>query len=526
MRISIQLSVAFIATATVAGGIGYHVNSATSEIQRQVEWLSLGAIPTIANTTGMSEAINGQTLAATELVHASLRAPDGGTLPSDSPEIRRASDEIQRQEVLFREALQRQRMATDALLRWAEAAGQSEWAERERTIGIPFVETLETKFGTQRQMAGELVTIARRDPNAAADFLETKLLPHSRQQLLPMLAEHRHMAERKFTDGVRGVERALEVVNARQALLTVAAMIAAIGLGVFLSHFIGRPLRILKEAALAAGRGDFAVAVAIRRNDEIGVLAGAFNQMLVDLRQTTVSLSELKQAELRLRASLEEKELLLKEVHHRVKNNLQIVSSLLSLQVHHAQSPETLQLLAESQHRIRAMALIHEQLYRSDDLARIDFAEYVEQLATQLCRSHQGGVRLSVRVEAEHCHLPLDQAVPCGMILSELVSNAAKHAFSGREDGEIEIGFSRHGQKYWLSVRDNGIGVPVETASQAESMGLRVVQALVRQIHGQLHIECRAGTLVHIAFPASIEGQQPEPLPGDRPDIPGGNSHA
>ncbi len=503
MRISIQLSVAFLATAAIAGGIGYHIRSATGEIQRQVEWLSRGAIPTIANTTGMSEAVHRQTSAAARLVRAGRREQDGGAPAPDPAEKQRAREEIQRHDAAFREALQHQRMTTGALFRWVEAAGHPEGARRERTVAFPFLETLEARYGEHRRLTDELLRLADLDPDAAAVLLENELLPHANEQLLPLLADHRHRAEREFTGGVRGVERALEVVNTRQAMLTVAAMAAAVGLGLFLARFIGKPLRMLKEAALAAGQGDLAAAVAIRRNDEIGVLAGAFNQMLADLRASTVHISEQKQVESRLRASLDEKELLLKEVHHRVKNNLQVISSLLSLQAHDAHSPETLRLLAESRRRIRAMALIHEQLYRSDDLSQIDFAEYIEQLAAQLGHSHDGGVRLAVQVDAQRCRLPLDQAVPCGMIVSELVSNAAKHAFPGREEGQIVVGFTRRAGQYHLHVRDDGVGVLPETAAEAESLGLRVVRALVRQIHGQLHVESRAGTLFDITFPAS-----------------------
>lgn len=526
MRISIQLSVAFLATAAIAGGIGYHISSATGEIRRQVEWLSRGAIPTLANTTGMSEAVHRQISAAARVVRAGRRGQDAGEPAPDPPEKPRVSEEIQRHDTAFREALQHQQMTADALIRWVETAGRPEWIERERTVTLPFLEALETRYGEHRRLIGELLQLADRDHEAAADLFAGKLLPHANEQLLPLLAEHRRRAEQEFTGGVRGVERALEVVNTRQAILTVAAMAAAVGLGLFLARFIGKPLRMLKEAALAAGQGDLDAAVVVRRSDEIGVLARAFNQMLADLRATTVHISEQRETELRLRASLGEKELLLKEVHHRVKNNLQIVSSLLSLQVHDAQSPETLRLLAESQHRIRAMALIHEQLYRSDDLSQIDFSVYVEQLAGQLCRSHEGGVRLAVRVEAEHCRLPLDQAVPCGMIVSELVANAAKHAFPNREAGEIVVGFAQQGPEYRLGVRDDGVGVAAETAAQGESLGLRVVRALVRQIHGQLHIENQGGTLVDIRFPAAGNEPQPEPLreknsSEDCPDGPG-----
>jgi anti-sigma regulatory factor (Ser/Thr protein kinase) len=151
------------------------------------------------------------------------------------------------------------------------------------------------------------------------------------------------------------------------------------------------------------------------------------------------------------------------------------------------------------------MALIHEQLYRSDDLSQIDFAVYVEQLAAQLRRSHDGGVRLAVRVEAEHCRLPLDQAVPCGMIVSELVSNAAQNTLSPAQEGRVVVSASRRGQQYRLRVQDNGIGVPPETGRAGRIAGAAGrMRALVRQIHGQLHMECqRRYAQFEIAFPAS-----------------------
>ena len=510
MRISIQFLVAFLATAAIAGGIGYHLGSATREIQRQVELLSRSAIPTIVNTTCMSEAIHRQTLAAHRLVRFGRGGQEGG---SDWPEqAQGASEEIRQQDAAFRGAFQQERMSAVALIRWIEAGGPTEWGEQERAVKLPFLEALEPRYDEHQRLMGELLERIEHNPSTAGDLLERQLLPHARTQLFPLLAEHRLRAEREFTGAVRGVERALEVVNLRQAVVTLTAITAAIGLGLFFARFIGKPLRMLKEAALAAGRGDFEPAVPVCRHDEIGVLARAFNQMLADLRKTTVHISEQKQTEARLRASLDEKELLLKEVHHRVKNNLQIVSSLLNLQVHQAQSPETHQLLAESQHRIRAMALIHDQLYRSDDLSQIDFAMYVEQLAGYLSCSYNGGIRLAVRVEAEHCRLPLDLAVPCGMIVSELVSNAAKYAFPGRAAGEIGVGFVRLGSQYRLRVQDNGVGSPPpEATDPSASLGLELVRALVRQIHGQLHIECQGGMIFAVTFPASRGDHRPQP---------------
>ena len=175
------------------------------------------------------------------------------------------------------------------------------------------------------------------------------------------------------------------------------------------------------------------------------------------------NISRQKEAEDQLVASLREKELLLKEVHHRVKNNLQVISSLLNLQARELQDPETARLFRESQGRVRSMALIHEQLYRSNDLARIDFAAYVQDLVRHLEQglgSEAAPVRF--RLDIEPLPLSLDLAIPCGMIVNELVSNAQKHAFPNGQAGEIRVEFTRQSGGYCLTVADNGVGIQEE----------------------------------------------------------------
>lgn len=226
---------------------------------------------------------------------------------------------------------------------------------------------------------------------------------------------------------------------------------------------------------------------------------------------------ERMRAEERIEASLREKEVLLKEIHHRVKNNLQIVSSLLNLQASHIHDPQALRVLCDGRHRIRSMALIHEKLYKSQDLARIDFAEYIRDLVAYLFRSHADLVRaIALRIETEAVCLGIDSAVPCGLILNELLLNALKHAFpagwaprfeQGRSDGaQGEIRVELHtGLDHRLSliVSDDGVGFPPGLDFRnTSSLGLQLVNTLVKQLDGTLELNHSGGTTFTVTFAA------------------------
>ncbi len=213
------------------------------------------------------------------------------------------------------------------------------------------------------------------------------------------------------------------------------------------------------------------------------------------------NVSERRQAETDLRRSLAEKEELLKEVHHRVKNNLQIISSLLNLQEGDAAPADTERRFRESQNRIRSMALIHELLYRSDDLTRIDFAEYLERLVHHVVRSY-GGAGQSVRtvLEVDPEPMSLDCAIPCGLIVTELVANAVEHAFPGRQ-GTVAVRFTAANGRHRLSVADDGVGLPAEVdPATADTLGLRLVAALARQLGGELERTTGEGTELAVTY--------------------------
>jgi two-component sensor histidine kinase len=211
-----------------------------------------------------------------------------------------------------------------------------------------------------------------------------------------------------------------------------------------------------------------------------------------------------KQAEQEIKQSLKEKEILLKEIHHRVKNNLQIISSLLNLQAQQIKDRATWEVFRESQARVRSMALIHEKLYQSKDLARVDFDGYVRDLMVYLFRSYGTNLDLvHVEIDAQGVSLSVDTAIPCGLIISELVTNAIKYAFPDGRKGNIcvDVGPEDDGHLA-LRVADNGVGLPLDLDwRHAESLGLQLVSTLAAQLHGQIEVHSNGGTEFKITFP-------------------------
>ena len=217
-----------------------------------------------------------------------------------------------------------------------------------------------------------------------------------------------------------------------------------------------------------------------------------------------------KRSQERLYSMLREKEVLLREIHHRVKNNLQVISSLLNLQAGSLTDPQALEMLKESQNRVRSMALVHDQLHRSRDLSRIGFREYVKNLCASLFSSYGvDSARIALRVEADDTSLPIDAAIPCGLIIHELVSNSLKYAFPDERGGEIFIGLRfLPARGTVLTVADNGTGLPANVdVSTANSLGLRLVRILAAQIDAPVRCPAGVGTVFEIDLPETGSGE-------------------
>ena len=267
-------------------------------------------------------------------------------------------------------------------------------------------------------------------------------------------------------------------------------------------------IRDFKDASISARRMGERREILGRRKNGIEFPAEAsISKVEVDGRPMfTVILRDVTEraiAEEKIRTSLHEKEALLKEIHHRVKNNLQVVSSLLGLQSRTISDPEHRKMFEESQNRVYSMALLHESLYQSENLSQIDFPEYIRQLAAHLFRSYgASGGRIHLRTELDAIALNLDAAVPCGLIVNELISNSLKYAFPDGRQGEIHIGL--HGQpegRAKLVVGDNGVGLRSDLDwTTTRSLGLRLVRSLAQQLGAQIELKSDVGTQVQLVF--------------------------
>jgi len=215
-----------------------------------------------------------------------------------------------------------------------------------------------------------------------------------------------------------------------------------------------------------------------------------------------------KKTEEQIRSSLREKEALLKEIHHRVKNNMQIISSLLRLQIMHIHDKRDIELFQDSMNRVRSMALVHEKLYQSQDLGRIDLGNYIQSLTSELFRTYQvNPEKLRFSLESKDILLGIDTAIPCALIINELVSNALKHAFPDDGEGEIRVALRKDTtDTYGIDVSDNGVGIPETLDFQhTESMGLQLINILTEQIGGTVELNRNGGTRFIITFTAKSE---------------------
>lgn len=245
----------------------------------------------------------------------------------------------------------------------------------------------------------------------------------------------------------------------------------------------------------------------VRRLIQTRYAMSQLRQRTTELMTANVALqteiTHRRQAEKQLKLSLQEKEVLLKEIHHRVKNNLQVIESLLRLQSRYTKDKQVLSMFKESQNRIKAMALVHEKLYQSKDLARINLPEYIRSLVASLLRSY-GKANIVPQINIDDISLEVDTAISCGLIINELVANSLKHAFPENHQGEISICLqAENNHEFMLIVGDDGVGFPKSLDFQdTKSLGLQLVCSLVEQLGATIELCSHKGTEFKIAYAA------------------------
>ncbi len=209
----------------------------------------------------------------------------------------------------------------------------------------------------------------------------------------------------------------------------------------------------------------------------------------------------------RLERSILEKQTLLQEVHHRVKNNLQIISSLLSMQASLIEDKAALAKLRDSERRVKSMAMIHEHLYRQKDMSSIDLAEYLGDMTAELSSS-VGNTGIGFRLDASPVAIPIDQAIPCGLLLNELLTNALKYAYPSGT-GEVLVKLSSEDHSIAITVADSGVGLPADfDCNSTQSLGMTIIQALTQQLEGELEISSVSGASFTIRFPKVTGGRK------------------
>ncbi|MFP4179740.1 MAG: sensor histidine kinase [Spirochaetaceae bacterium] len=263
---------------------------------------------------------------------------------------------------------------------------------------------------------------------------------------------------------------------------------------------VKRPLTLLSKTSSRVAKGVYET-IPTSRRDEIGELFSAYNSMVQDIEadrnREHEMVHRLQESEKKIKTSLKEKEVLLQEIHHRVKNNLNIVVSLLNLQSDYIVSPEDAKRALEvSKSRVYSMALVHERLYKSDNLSHIDMNPYVESMVSELTSLYLENEKVSVHTDIEDVVLDITKAVPMGLILNELVTNALLHAFCDGQEGVVEVMFNRTEKGgYRLEVHDNGCGLPENPPEGEEQhLGLMLIRLLAGQIDADLQVSSDEGT--------------------------------
>jgi two-component sensor histidine kinase len=291
----------------------------------------------------------------------------------------------------------------------------------------------------------------------------------------------------------------LSTLYTQAGLIAGSAFLLSALAAYFLSRNMIRPIKELQYFTQRIAAGSTNARLEINSGDELQDLAENLNQMVVSLSQS----QEKLQKSLQEQTSLREKDILLREIHHRVKNNMQMLSSLMRLQARRATTAEAKHILNESESRIRSMGLIHEKLYQSDSLSIIEMPKYFKTLTDEIMRAGRiGGPKHTIQLSIGEIKLGFDTALPCGLIVTELVQNCLKYAFADGRQGTILVSMTRDPNGHiTLVVWDNGIGLPPDfDPAKLTSLGTRLVRLLTDQLNGSIDVRNERGTRITINF--------------------------
>ncbi len=303
-----------------------------------------------------------------------------------------------------------------------------------------------------------------------------------------------------YLDALRAPARDLvQVVVA----LTLGLLVVLVLLAVRMARSVGDPVTRLAEAAEFSQRAE-SVSVTPGTPREVVALVQRFNEFVDRIREQR---QDVEEREARLQQIVSEKSVLIREIHHRVKNNLQVIASLLNLQAESVHDYRDAALFERSSERVISMALVHEQLHQADDLSLIPFREYLNELVGNIHEA-TAGERTAIAIDSDDIYLEIYRAVPCGLIVNELVTNAIQHAYPDGTDGRIDITFRDHRSEYVLVVEDQGEGMD---QASVKSLGLTLVESLAQQLRATLHVSTGPGTRVTLTLPAFSSSQESLP---------------
>lgn len=306
--------------------------------------------------------------------------------------------------------------------------------------------------------------------------------------ILPMVGSSDESGITGYYAVAKSLTQALEPLHQLQKviyLIGFGGILLAVILGITMTNNLTRPINLLLDGIKRIENDEYDQPVDVVSSDEFGQLTRTFNKLVSDIKE-----------------NLKEKETLLAEIHHRVKNNLAVISGLLQLEGFKADDAQTERILKNSQLRIHSMATVHELLYEAQNFNKLSFVDFITKMVSSIqdvYESQQPNITISF--DTDDVHLNVNQAVPCGLIINELVTNAFKHAFPNGKSGKINVILHEHGEQILLKVKDEGQGLPDDfTLEESDSLGFKLIQILSKQIDAEVSIDTQNGTAISVSF--------------------------